>query len=134
LPRCEPAEENTMTSPAPLSAEQKALRLAKLFDLRTFIGALFTIFGVLVTIEGFFASDADIQKAAGLRLALWLGLIMLGTGLGFIGWMLTSPPDIVRGHPAEDPPDQDLAPPSDPKFDPRSDPGAERGGDRGAAS
>jgi hypothetical protein len=81
---------------------QRLLRLAKLFDLRTFIGALFTIFGVLVTIQGAFVSDADIKKAAGIRLGLWVGLIMLAVGLGFIGWMLAKPPELPPARPAED--------------------------------
>jgi hypothetical protein len=86
-----------MTIPAPESAEaQRMLRLAKLFDLRTFIGSLFTIFGVLVTIQGIFVSDANVRKAAGVHLALWLGLIMLVVGLGFIGWMLAKPPELPR--------------------------------------
>jgi hypothetical protein len=101
----EQEEPTEMTlSESPSSPERSALRLAKLFDLRTFIGSLFTIFGVLVTIQGLFVSDADLQKAAGIRLALWLGLIMLATGLGFIGWMLAKPPELVRRRPTEDDP------------------------------
>jgi hypothetical protein len=92
-----------VSQPQP-DAERTALRLAKLFDLRTFIGSLFTIFGVLVTIQGLFVSDADIQKAAGIRLALWLGLVMLATGLGFIGWMLAKPPELVRRRPDDEDP------------------------------
>ena len=42
-----------MTSPEPTEAEKrKAEQLAKLFDLRMFVGALFVIFGVMVTIAG----------------------------------------------------------------------------------
>jgi hypothetical protein len=86
-----------MTTSEPESVDQqKLLRLAKLFDLRTFIGSLFTIFGVLVTIQGLFVSDADIKKAAGIRLGLWVGLIMLAVGLGFIGWMLAKPPELPK--------------------------------------
>jgi hypothetical protein len=92
-----------MTTSESLSLEdQKLLRLAKLFDLRTFIGALFTVFGVLVTIQGIFVSDADIKKAAGIRLALWVGLIMLAVGIGFIGWVLARPPELPPARPAED--------------------------------
>jgi hypothetical protein len=92
-----------MTVPPPQSAEaQRLLRLAKLFDLRTFIGTLFTIFGVLVTIQGLFVSDADVRKASGVHLALWLGLIMLAIGIGFIGWMLAKPPELSRAKGAED--------------------------------
>jgi hypothetical protein len=72
--------------------EAKNWRLAKLFDLRSFIGVLFVIFGVLVTVSGFIATDADIEKAAGINIALWVGLIMLATGVIFLAWVLLSPP------------------------------------------
>ena len=76
-------------------------RLAKLFDLRSFIGALFVIFGVLVTIPGIAASQATITKEAGINLGLWVGLIMLAMGVFFIGWVLLKPPAPVTTAEAE---------------------------------
>ena len=87
-----------MTSPEERPGESSADLLAKLFDLRTFTGALFLIFGVIVTIVGIGASEADIQKAAGLNLSLLLGIIMLVMGAFFIGWMLLRPPELLHGH------------------------------------
>jgi xanthine/uracil/vitamin C permease (AzgA family) len=91
-----------MTSPtdSPRDEEQlqQANRLAKLFDLRTFIGTLFLVFGVVVTIEGFTARPADIAKAAGVNLSLWTGLAMLVVGALFIAWMLLSPPELEATH------------------------------------
>jgi xanthine/uracil/vitamin C permease (AzgA family) len=81
--------------------EARNWRLAKLFDLRSFIGALFTIFGVLVTIRGIAASHAEIEKAAGINLALWEGLIMLVLGIFFLGWVLLKPPPPVTAAEAE---------------------------------
>jgi amino acid transporter len=78
--------------------DPQALRLAKLFDLRTFIGALFVIFGVVVTIEGLVASQASIAKAAGVNLSLWTGLSMLALGVIFILWMLARPPSLEVKH------------------------------------
>jgi xanthine/uracil/vitamin C permease (AzgA family) len=75
------------------AADRRTQRLAKLFDLRTFIGALFLIFGVVVTVEGLNASAADIAKAAGVRLSLWTGLSMLVVGALFLTWMLLKPPE-----------------------------------------
>ena len=72
--------------------EARNWRLAKLFDLRSFIGALFVIFGVLVTIAGLAASPATINKAAGINLGLWVGLIMLVMGVIFLAWVLLKPP------------------------------------------
>jgi protein-S-isoprenylcysteine O-methyltransferase Ste14 len=70
--------------------DPQALRLAKLFDLRTFIGALFLIFGGVVTVEGLRASPADIS--------LWTGVCMVVIGLVFILWMLVRPPSLDVKH------------------------------------
>jgi hypothetical protein len=75
--------------------EARSWRLAKLFDLRTFIGVLFVIFGVLVIIPGLAPSTADIEKAAGINLALWVGGLMLALGVIFLAWLLASPPPPV---------------------------------------
>jgi xanthine/uracil/vitamin C permease (AzgA family) len=80
------------------SPDPRALRLAKLFDLRTFIGALFVIFGVVVTIEGLVASPESIAKATGVNLSLWTGLSMLVVGIVFILWMLARPPSLDVKH------------------------------------
>jgi hypothetical protein len=87
-----------MTSPELTPEQRKAETLAKLFDLRSFIGSLLTVFGVIVTLDGFTASPADIAKAAGINLALWTGLFMLVLGLFFVGWTLLSPPEVVHSH------------------------------------
>lgn len=81
--------------------EARNWRLAKLFDLRSFIGALFVIFGVLVTIAGLAASQATINKAAGINLGLWVGLIMLVIGVFFIAWILLKPPAPITTAEAE---------------------------------
>jgi len=87
-----------MTSPREKPGESNADLLAKLFDIRSFTGALFLIFGVIVTIVGLNATEADIEKAAGLRLALILGVIMLLMGVIFISWLLLRPPSLVQSH------------------------------------
>jgi xanthine/uracil/vitamin C permease (AzgA family) len=86
----------------------KAQRLAKLFDLRMFIGSLFVIFGVLVTFTGLTATPEEIEKAAGVNLSLWVGIILLITGAGFVAWATLAPPQVVRGHEVteEDVPEQ----------------------------
>jgi hypothetical protein len=87
-----------MTSPELTPEQRRAETLAKLFDLRMFIGSLFAIFGVLVTVRGLTATSADIDKAAGLNLSLWTGLIMLATGIFFVAWTFISPPEVFHGH------------------------------------
>jgi|SRR4051794_20554415 len=87
-----------MSSPELTPAQRRAETLAKIFDLRMFIGSLFVVFGVIVTLRGFTASAADIAKAAGINLSLWTGLLMLATGIVFVAWTLISPPEVFHGH------------------------------------
>jgi uncharacterized membrane protein YedE/YeeE len=87
-----------MSSPELTPAQRRAETLAKLFDLRTFIGSLFVVFGILVTLRGLTASRAEIDKAAGINLSLWTGLVMLAIGVIFVAWMLVSPPEVFHGH------------------------------------
>jgi hypothetical protein len=89
-----------MTTPEEHPGESGTELLAKLFDLRTFTGALFLIFGAIVTVVGLGASRADIDKAAGINLSLLLGLIMLAMGVVFIVWMLVRPPEVLHPHEA----------------------------------
>jgi hypothetical protein len=62
-----------------------------LFDLRTIIGGLFTLYGVFLIILGVFDSQAEIDKAVGVRINLWTGLGMLALGLAFLAWALLRP-------------------------------------------
>jgi xanthine/uracil/vitamin C permease (AzgA family) len=61
------------------------------FDLRALIGALFGVYGVIITATGYFASSAEIAKAAGININLWSGLGMLATCVVFLGWMFLRP-------------------------------------------
>jgi len=81
---------------------------AKLFDLRIMIGALFTVYGVSLTIYSFFTTPAEIEKAAGININLWLGLGMLVLGLLFLLWARLAP--VMHIEPSPD----DLSRPSGP--------------------
>jgi hypothetical protein len=87
-----------MTSPEERPQKQEGDLLAKLFDIRSFTGTLFLIFGVIVTIVGLGASEADIRKAAGINLSLIIGLVMLVVGAIFITWLLLRPPEVLHTH------------------------------------
>lgn len=76
---------STDSSASPKSAA------SKLFDLRVLIGALFTLYGVVLTIAGFLASDAAKKKASGININLWMGLGMLALGLLFLLWWRVRP-------------------------------------------
>lgn len=64
---------------------------AKLFDIRLLIGGLFVLYGLMLTIAGFFTSDKERAKAAGININLWLGLGMLVLGLLFLLWRKLNP-------------------------------------------
>ncbi|MFD6417373.1 hypothetical protein [Streptomyces sp. NPDC060194] len=82
-------------SPAPhdhvSDLESKSATAARLFDIRRIIGGLFTLYGVIVTIAGVFASDADLKKAENVNINLWTGLAMLALGLFFLIWLKLRP-------------------------------------------
>jgi hypothetical protein len=80
----EPNAGATAASAAEADVPQSAA--AKLFDIRLLIGGLFTLYGLMLTVAGFFTSDADRQKASGININLWLGLGMLVLGLLFLLW------------------------------------------------
>ncbi|MET9108426.1 hypothetical protein [Streptomyces zhihengii] len=71
--------------------EGKSATAARLFDIRRIIGGLFTLYGVIVTTAGVFASDADLEKAEGVNINLWTGLGMLALGLFFLAWFALRP-------------------------------------------
>lgn len=64
---------------------------SKLFDIRVMIGGLFVVYGLMLTIAGFFTSAADLAKAAGININLWLGLGMLALGVFFLVWARVDP-------------------------------------------
>ena len=66
-------------------------RAANLFDVRRFIGGLFVIYGTILLVLGLGASDADVEKAAGVNVNLWTGLAMLIVGGLFLFWAFTRP-------------------------------------------
>lgn len=66
-------------------------RAANLFDVRRFIGGLFVLYGAVLTVLGLFASQEDIERAAGVNANLWTGLVMLLVGAGFLIWAVTKP-------------------------------------------
>ena len=66
------------------------MRLGRLIA-RVIIGGLFTVYGVIVTVVGLFDSGAELTKARGVRINLWVGLAMLALGLLFLIWQWIRP-------------------------------------------
>lgn len=76
--------------------EEKPALTAILFDLRSVIGLLFVVYGLVLTILGFIGETPDeLAKAGGLALNLWVGLAMLVGGIIFFVWAFTKPPKPV---------------------------------------
>ena len=70
---------------------------SRLFDLRTIIGALFVLYGVILFIAGLFDSSEEIAKAAGIRINIWLGLAMFVLGALFLLWVRLRPLHVSTG-------------------------------------
>jgi hypothetical protein len=79
------SDEHAVAADAPKSAA------ARLFDIRLLIGGLFVVYGVMLTVAGFFTSSADRHKASGININLWLGIGMLVIGLLFLLWRRLNP-------------------------------------------
>jgi hypothetical protein len=71
--------------------EKVSATAARLFDIRTIIGGLFVIYGIIVTIAGITVSDANLAKADGVNINLWTGLGMLALGIFFVVWLWLRP-------------------------------------------
>jgi hypothetical protein len=84
--------------------EGKSATAARLFDIRRIIGGLFVVYGVIITLTGLTASDAEIDKAEGVNINLWTGLGMLALGVFFLGWLWLrpTPPPVDAERPAEE--------------------------------
>ncbi len=79
------SDSNTSTDSGTASAA------SRLFDIRLLIGALFSLYGVMLTVSGFFTTDAERAKASNININLWLGIGMLVLGLLFLLWMRLNP-------------------------------------------
>jgi hypothetical protein len=74
---------------------------SRLFDLRTLIGALFVLYGLILTVVGLLDNRAEIDKAHGIRINLWVGLSMLLLGVLFLLWMRLRPLKVDRARSTE---------------------------------
>ena len=64
-----------------------------LFDLRSVIGLLFVVYGLVLTILGIIGeTPQELAKAGGIPLNLWVGIVMLIAGVGFYAWAFAKPP------------------------------------------
>ncbi|WP_218566651.1 hypothetical protein [Vallicoccus soli] len=62
------------------------------FDVRTVIGALLVVYGVILTVMGlFFTTEEQLAKADDLNINLWTGLGLLVVGGLFLLWVRLRP-------------------------------------------
>ncbi len=67
------------------------MKKVSLFDVRTIIGLLMTIYGVILILVSFGTSDADKAKSDGVNANLWVGLALLVFGLLMLTWAISRP-------------------------------------------
>ena len=76
---------------------------AGLFDLRYVLALLFVVYGVVLTVMGLaFTSQAGLDKAAGININLWGGIVMLVVGIVFALWARLRPIVVPVTEPADD--------------------------------
>ena len=71
--------------------ELEAARAANRFDIRRLIGAVFTVYGLILVVLGIFGSHVVKNKAHGTNVDLWTGLGMLVFAGLMIFWALSRP-------------------------------------------
>jgi hypothetical protein len=86
-------------------AETPQSAAARLFDLRVLIGGLFLLYGVMLTVAGFFTSSKELAKASHININLWMGIGMLVIGGFFAAWWRLRP--LQRPEPQPDQPQPD---------------------------
>ena len=78
----------------PGEAEPMTLLQARMLDLRSYVCALFLIFGSVVTVLGINPPPAEIARAGGVNINLWAGLAMLCLALIMGVWAVVKPPEV----------------------------------------
>jgi hypothetical protein len=71
--------------------DDRDIRAANLFDIRRIIGGLFLLYGIVLTVLGLGASDADLRRADGVNVNLLVGIVLLVMAASFIAWALWRP-------------------------------------------
>jgi uncharacterized membrane protein len=67
------------------------MKKVSLFDVRSIIGALMILYGVILLLASFGTSDADKAKADGINANLWVGIVLLLFGILMAVWAVTRP-------------------------------------------
>ena len=65
-------------------------KTAGAFDIRTIIGVLLTLYGVILMLAGLIGDDGG-DRTGGVNANLWAGLALLALGIGFLAWARLRP-------------------------------------------
>lgn len=74
-----------------IEVERRSGTAERLFDIRRIIGGLFVVYGAILVVTGLFDTQAEIDKAQGVHINLWMGIGMLVLGLLFLLWQRLRP-------------------------------------------
>jgi hypothetical protein len=81
----DPAVDHGAADTAPSAASQ-------LFDLRSIIALLFGVYGIILLVMGlFFESPGELEKAGGIDINLWSGIVMIVVAALFALWAYLRP-------------------------------------------
>ncbi|GAA2265473.1 hypothetical protein GCM10010145_42770 [Streptomyces ruber] len=72
------------------------------FDVRILIAGLLGLYGVVLTLVGVTDSEADLAKADGLRVNLWIGIALLVVAAAFGLWARLRPLTAEHAAPGPD--------------------------------
>lgn len=65
--------------------------IATLLDIRRIIAGLLGVYGVILVVAGIVGSSEQKNKAAGVNINLWAGIVLLLIATFFLVWALTRP-------------------------------------------
>lgn len=81
---------------------QAPRKRAGALDIRSIIGMLIGLYGIILLVMGlFFTSEADLEKANGANLNLWTGIGLIVAALVFLLWAKLRPIRVPEEPPAE---------------------------------
>lgn len=83
---------------------QEGRKVSGLLDIRNIIGALLSIYGIVLIIAGIAGdSTTSAGKDAGIAINLWTGIVMLLVGIFFVVWSrmrpVVVPPEVLEEEP-----------------------------------
>lgn len=81
----------TADTPAVSTFKNEGDQSSRLFDLRYLIGGIMTLYGLILVVVGFTDGSSQLAKASGIRINLWMGLLMVVVGVFFLVWARLRP-------------------------------------------